>query len=87
MAGTERRIAEHPALVSTLAAHGFTPHQFLVVEVTVISAGLAAALMPAGADPSKFAADAHINAANITFMIEHRAELDALRKQYPLEQP
>jgi hypothetical protein len=45
-------------------------------------ATFAEAAKKAGADPAKLASDAHVNPANLTFVEQHKAELDAMQKKF-----
>jgi hypothetical protein len=84
LADIDRRVAAYPQLVAVFAQHGLTSHEFLVVELTLFQSMMALAGKQAGADPAKLAADAHINPDNITFVEQHRAELEELQKKYPM---
>lgn len=71
-----------PVVVSTLAAHGFTPRQFAIVTMTTVQASMAAFALQRGVKPND-AAFANVNPANIRFVQDHKAEIQALRAKYP----
>ncbi|HEX6773904.1 MAG TPA: hypothetical protein VF126_17845 [Acidobacteriaceae bacterium] len=77
--GMARRFSAHPEVVSVLKSHGFTPHEFALCQMVVFQAAFAEAAKQAGADPAKLASDAHVNPANLTFVEQHKAELDAMK--------
>jgi hypothetical protein len=80
IADVEHRIAAVPQLVAVFTKHGLTPHEFIVVELTLVQSAFAFAAKQSGA---KLATDNHVNPANITFIEQHKAELEALQKKYP----
>ena len=82
LAQAERRIASQPVLVGALARHGYTPHEFIVCEMTFFQAAFAeATAQQSGVDKAKMASDAHVNPANMTFIEQHKAELEALESK------
>jgi hypothetical protein len=85
LADIDRRIASYPQLTAIFAAHNLTGHEFVVAELTLFQSMLAYAGKQSGADPVKLAADGHVNPANITFVEQHKAELDQLQKKYPMD--
>lgn len=83
----EHRIAAEPLIVSTIAKHGFTPREFVVCEMAYIQTAFASAMLKQpGVDRAKMIADAHINPANIAFVEQHQADLQALQQRYEPEQ-
>ncbi|MEO6802298.1 MAG: hypothetical protein ABI197_03525 [Granulicella sp.] len=81
IAEVERRITAYPQLVAIFTQHGLTPHEFIVVELTLVQSAFAFAAQQAG---EKLSANNHVNPANIAFIAEHKAELEALQKKYPM---
>jgi hypothetical protein len=75
----ERRFSGHPEVVNVLKSHGFTPHEFVLFQMVLLQAGFAEAAKQAGADPAKLVSDGHVNPANLTFVEQHKAELEALK--------
>lgn len=75
----ERRYSRHPEVVSVLKSRGFTPHEFVLFQMVLLQAGFAEAAKEAGADPAKLISDGHVNPANLTFVEQHKAELEALK--------
>lgn len=76
-----RRISAHPELVGVLKSHGFTPREYALCQLVVFQSAFAEAAKQAGADPAKLASKAHVNPANLTFVEQHKAELDAMQKK------
>lgn len=74
-----QRFAAHPEVVGILKSHGFNPHEFALCQMVVFQAAFAEAAKQSGADPAKLASDAHVNPANLTFVEQHKAELDAMK--------
>ncbi|WP_263384244.1 hypothetical protein [Granulicella arctica] len=84
IANIDQRISAHPEVVALITQHGFTVHDFVVAELTILTAGLIVALEQPGTDTAKAAAEAHVNPANITFMKQHKAEFAEIQKKYGL---
>jgi hypothetical protein len=63
-----------------MARHALTPHEFILVEMTMIQSAYALAARQSGTSPQKLA-DAHINLANVTFMEQHKSEIEALQEK------
>ena len=80
--GIARRFSAHPEIVEVLKSHGFSPREFALCEMVIFQSAFAEAAKQAGADPAKLASDAHVNPANLTFVEQHKAELDAMRNKY-----
>jgi hypothetical protein len=78
------KYATYQVIVTILGKHGFTPHQYVVAQLTVLQSGIAAAALKMGADRSKLISNAMVNPANIDFMVQHQAEIEELNKKYPL---
>ena len=86
IAAMERRISSEPLIVSTISKHGYTPHEFVVFEMTFIQTVFDEAMMKQpGADRAKMKDDGHVNPANIAFVEQHQAELQALQQKYQPE--
>ncbi len=82
LAAAERRIAVHPEIVTVLTKHGFTAHDFVLFGFVLFQSAFAEETAKAnGVDPAKMAADAHVNLANMTFVSQHKAELEAIMKK------
>jgi hypothetical protein len=77
-----RRLSANPEVVAILKSHGFTPREFALCQMVTFQATFAEAAKKAGADPAKLASDAHVNPANLTFVEQHKAELDAMQKKF-----
>lgn len=77
-----RRLSSNPEVVAVLKSHGFTPREFALCQMVVFQSAFAEAAKQAGADPAKLASDAHVNPANLTFVEQHKAELDAMQKKF-----
>jgi hypothetical protein len=77
-----RRFSTNPEVVTVLKSHGFTPREFALCQMVIFQAAFAEAAKQAGADPAKLASDAHVNPANLTFVEQHKAELDAMQKKF-----
>jgi hypothetical protein len=79
------RISAYPVVVAVLANNGFTPRQFVVSEMAVLQAGLAAAAVKMGAAREKLISEGAVSAANLAFAEQHHAELEDLGKKYPMQ--
>ena len=77
-----KKISAEPALVDAMAKHGFTPRQFVLEEMVLFQASMAAAMMPAGANEAELAHKAHVNPANVAFVRQHKDEIEAMQKKY-----
>lgn len=77
-----RRFSSNPDITGVLKSHGFSPHEFALCEMVIFQSAFAEAAKRAGADPAKLVSDAHVNPANLTFVEQHKTELDAMRKKY-----
>jgi hypothetical protein len=77
-----RRFSSNPEIAGVLKSHGFSPREFALCEMVIFQSAFAEAAKQAGADPAKLASDAHVNPANLTFVEQHKTELDAMRKKY-----
>jgi hypothetical protein len=77
-----RRFSAHPEVAAVLKSHGFSPREFALCEMVIFQSAFAEAAKQAGTDPAKLASDAHVNPANLTFVEQHKAEMDAMRKKY-----
>lgn len=77
-----RRYSSNLELAGVLKSHGFSPREFALCEMVIFQSAFAEAAKRAGADPAKLASDAHVNPANLTFVEQHKTELDAMRKKY-----
>jgi hypothetical protein len=82
IADVDRRISAYPQLVAVFTQHGLTPHEFIVVELTMVQSAFAFAAKQSGA---KLPADNHVNPANIAFVEQHQAEIHDLQKKYPMD--
>jgi hypothetical protein len=80
--GIEKRISAEPRIVAAITDHGFTTHEFIVLEVTIFQAAMAAAAKQQGADSAKLIVEGHVNPANVAFMEQHKAEFEELQKKY-----
>jgi hypothetical protein len=79
LAAAEHRISAEPAIVAILAKHTFTPREFIVFGMALFQSAFAAETAKQnGIDPGKMAAEAHVNPANMTFVQQHKAELEAI---------
>ncbi len=76
LSNVEKRISKYPPLVSILQSHKFTVREFLVAEVALLQSSMAQALDPTAKAPEG------VNPENLKFVREHKAELEALQKQY-----
>jgi hypothetical protein len=81
IAEIDQRISSYPQLVAVFSQHGVPPHQFIVVELALVQSAVAFAAQQAG---QKLAPNNHVNPANITFIAQHKAEIEALQKKYPM---
>ncbi len=82
LAAAEHRISSHPAVVAVLAKHNFTAREFILFGITLFQASFAAETAKQnGVDPAKMAAEAHVNPANMTFVVQHKAEIEAIMAQ------
>ena len=86
IADIENRISASPLIVDALKNHNFTPHEFVVLELTLFLSAMAEGAKQQGADPAKLASEAHVNPANLAFIEQHKAELDELQKKYGIGQ-
>lgn len=77
-----QRFSAHPEVADMLKSHGFSPREFALCEMVIFQSVFAEGAKQAGADPAKLASDAHVNPANLTFVEQHKAEMDAMRKKY-----
>ena len=81
----EQGLQGDPDIVRTLARHGLTLHLCVLVErsyfPTVIAASMALKLK---VDPAHMVTELHLNPANLAFLEQHRAELAALDRKYPM---
>ncbi len=75
----EHRIASQPLVVGVLAKHSFTPREFVVFGMALFQSAFAEATAKQnGVDPAKAAAEAHVNPSNLTFVAQHKADLEAI---------
>lgn len=70
-----------PRVTKLLAAHGFTPRQFLVADLATV--GTVMAMQRAQAAGKVAAVEAQLNPANVQFYKAHKAEMDALVRPAP----
>ncbi len=79
LSASEHRIASQPQVVAVLLKHSFTPREFVVFGVALFQSAFAEATAKQnGIDPGKAAAEAHVNPANMTFVAQHKTELEAV---------
>ncbi len=79
LSAAEHRIASKPVVVDILARHSFSPREFVILGFALFQAAFAETMAKQnGVDPAKMAAEAHVNPANMTFVSEHKAELEAI---------
>ena len=62
-----------PKMNSWIKQHGLTPREFVLIPMSLVTAGFAQVAVEQGGKPPAF-----INAANIQFLKEHKADLEAL---------
>lgn len=62
-----------PLMNAWIKSHGMTAREFMVLPMTLITAGIAQVAIDQGGKPP-----AWVNPANIQFLKEHKAELDQL---------
>ena len=79
-AAVERRLSANPAVAGILSKNALTAHEFVVFQSALLQAGMASAMKPANEPEGQYAAKVHMNPANLVFVREHKAELDALGK-------
>ena len=77
------KIAGSPKLVTLLAGYSFTPREFSAATMSLIQTGLALMAVQSGQKPEDVTKSAHTNPANMKLLVEHRAEIEELRKKYP----
>ena len=77
----DRRLSAVPQLKAAIVRHGFSTHEFVVVEFTFMQSAMASALSKPGPDRAKRAAEAHVNPANLDFIDQHHTELEAIQKK------
>ncbi len=78
-------LAMHPEIVAVLGKYGFTPRVYTVAFSAYILGGIALAGLDAGASVEDMVTKAHMNPANIALLRTHKAEIEELAKQYPLQ--
>lgn len=69
-------VATDPRIKPLLAKHGFTPRQFLVANLALVSTVLT--MEQVAGTPQEKAVESHLNAANVRFYKQHKAAMDAL---------
>ena len=88
LASAERRISAQPEIVAVLTKHGFTARDFVLFGFVLFQSAFASETAKAnGVDPAKMAAEAHVNPANMAFVSQHKAELEALMKKMQESSP
>ena len=81
----EQRITAVPEIVAIVKLHALEPHEFAILNWTVIWADLCAMGHPdakPGTTPEACATPPHIDPANIPFMRRHQTDLGSLRTRY-----
>ncbi len=78
-------LSKSPKAVAIFAAHGFTPHSFAVATMSMVQNALAAFAVQNGAKMDDVVKSTHVNPANVKFMLDHQAEIEALKAKYPSE--
>lgn len=77
-----RKFSAHTELVAVMKKNGFTAREYVVTGMALFTAAFAEATAKQNnIDPSKMAAQANINPANIAFVTQHHAELEAMQKK------
>lgn len=69
-------VAADPRIRTLLAQHGFTPRQFLVANLALVSTVVT--LEQAAGTPQEQAVEARLNPANVRFYKAHKAAMEAL---------
>jgi hypothetical protein len=70
-------VAADPRIEPLMRKHGFTPHQFLVANLALVSAAMAAT-MQADPEMAKHVDASKVNMDNVRFYQAHQAEVDRL---------
>jgi len=70
--------AKCPQCVAVLAANGFTPKEYMTFTMTLFAASMSAWSKEQGGKVADF-----VNPANITFVQQHKAELEAMNPKKP----
>jgi hypothetical protein len=78
----EQRITSVPEVLAIVKQHGLEPHDFSLLNWTVIWADLCAVGKTAPTTADACASPPHINPANISFMRHHQSDFVALRSKY-----
>lgn len=69
-------VSADPRIKPLLAKHGFTPRQFLVADLSLVSTAMT--VRYAEKSGQQKAMESHLNPANVRFYKEHKASVDAL---------
>lgn len=73
------RMASIPEIVAILAQDQLQPREFLLTELTFVQSVVAVANKPIDQGDTEYAAKLHLNPANLSFMRDHKTELQALQ--------
>ena len=77
-----RKLSVHPEVVAAITKNGLTPRAYVLTEMALTTAAFAEATAKQNnIDLAKMADQANLNPANITFVTQHKAELEALQEK------
>jgi len=79
-----RSLAASNRSVAIAAAHGFTPRALAIAQLSLIQTAIALAAISNGTTLDRAVKDFNTSPANVRLLQQHAAELDALKKKYPI---
>ena len=78
------KLSSFPKIVGILSSYNLTPRKYSLTLMSLFITGFAVAAIDMGAKEQDEITQAHVNPANIAFARAHKAELEELGKEYPM---
>jgi hypothetical protein len=80
LADMEAAIRKQPAMAAAIQRAGFTPRQYVTFTMAYMQAAMVVGFSQGKVDFAKLPAG--VNPDNVKFVMEHKAELDAMQKEF-----
>jgi hypothetical protein len=80
LADMEAAITKQPAMAAAIQRAGFTPRQYVTFTMAYMQAAMVVGFSQGKVDFAKLPAG--VNPENVKFVMEHKAELDAMQKEF-----